>query len=56
MFAQKQPDQLRKRLQVLQREKKLRNVDNSVFLEKAGEIVVAMKKMGETVGCDYLHV
>jgi len=46
MFAQKQPDQLRSRLAALQRDVKIKQISKEAFSRQAGEILVALKKMG----------
>lgn len=45
MFAQKQPDQLRKRLATLKRELKLKRLARDAFNQQAVEILVALKKL-----------
>lgn len=52
MFAQKQPDQLRLRLAALQRDVKIKKIAHEQFQRQAGEILIALKKMGTEVRHD----
>ena len=49
LFAQKQPDQLRKRLEVIKRDLKLNKLSQDMYNRQAVEILTALKKMGETL-------
>jgi len=46
MFANKQPDQLRNRLAVVQRELKLKHISKERFNQEAVEILIALKRLG----------
>lgn len=52
MFAQKQPDQLRSRLASLQRDVKIKQLTREAYHRQAGEILVALKKMGSDLTAD----
>ena len=47
LFAQKHPEKLRGRLNTLKRDLKLKKISQDVFNEKASEILVALRKLGE---------
>jgi Beta-catenin-interacting protein ICAT len=46
MFAQKQPDQLRKRFAVLAREFKLKHLTAEQYQSQGVEVLIALKKLG----------
>lgn len=46
MFAQKQPDQLRKRLATLKRELDLKHISKDAFNQQASEVLLALQKLG----------
>lgn len=52
MFAQKQPDQLRKRLAGLRRELDLKHISEPQFNRQAVEVLVALKKLGTALKPD----
>jgi hypothetical protein len=49
MFAKKQPEQLRTRLQGLERDRKLGKLPEEAFKAQSAEIVLALEKLGEKV-------
>ena len=49
MFAQKQPQQLRRRFQALLRDYKLKKVGKPALKQKGIEIIVALEKLGENL-------
>eukprot|EP00808_Paulinella_micropora_P006725 g23008.t1 len=52
MFATKQDDGLRRRLEILRRDYKLKVIPKDVFNRQAAEILVALKKMGTTLSAE----
>ena len=47
LFAQKHPEKLRARLHTLKRDLKLKKISQDIFNEKASEVLVALRKLGE---------
>ena len=52
MFANKQPDQLRKRLATLQREHKLQKLSKDSYNAQATEVLLALKRIGSELSSE----